>query len=53
MIFCSDPCDECVTNSTCRPQNDGNVNCVCLPGFNGTNCNNFIGLCIHNPCIYE
>ena len=47
----SDPCDECVINSTCEPQSDGSVNCVCPAGYNGTNCNNYIGMCIPNPCM--
>ena len=51
FYFCLDPCDECVSNSTCEPQSDGNVNCVCPTGYNGTNCNNYIGVCIPNPCM--
>ena len=46
-----DPCDECVFNSTCEPQSDGSVNCVCPAGYNGTSCNNYIGMCIPNPCM--
>ena len=52
LTFCSDPCDECVINSTsCEPQNDGSVNCVCPANYNGTSCNNYIGMCIPNPCM--
>ena len=52
LYMCLDPCDECVGNSTgCEPQLDGSVNCVCPTGYNGINCNNYIGVCIPNPCM--
>ena len=52
-IFCIDPCNECVNilNSTCEPQLDGSVNCICPTGYNGTSCDNYIGGCIPNPCM--
>ena len=49
--FYPDPCDECVINSTCEAQPDGSINCVCPTGYNGTNCDNYIGVCIPNPCM--
>ena len=51
FILVTDPCDGCVRNSTCGPQPDGNVVCTCPPGYNGTNCDNFIGLCHSDPCM--
>ena len=48
--FLLDPCNECTINSTCEPQLDGSVNCVCPTGYNGTSCSNYIGQCISNPC---
>ena len=46
-----DPCDKCAINSICKSQFDGSIKCVCPPGYNGTNCNNYIGTCIPNPCM--
>ena len=51
LYFYSDPCNECVINSTCDPQSDGSVNCVCPAGYNGTSCNNYINMCNPNPCM--
>ena len=48
FIFCSDPCDKCVSNSGCEPQSDGSVKCVCPTGYNGTNCNISVGVCDPN-----
>ena len=50
LNFYLDPCDECVSNSTCQPQLDGSVNCVCPTGYGGINCNSYIELCDPNPC---
>ena len=47
----SDLCDDCINNSTCEPQSDGSVNCMCPAGYNGASCNNYNGACIPNPCM--
>ena len=49
----ADPCDECAINSFCKPQLDGSVYCVCPIGYNGTNCDNYIGMCMPNPCMND
>ena len=51
MTSYSDPCGDCVVNSTCVRESDGSVNCICPAGYNGTNCSNYIGMCIPNPCM--
>ena len=45
-----DPCGDCPMDSTCEPQSDGTVLCVCSDGYNGTNCEDYIGFCHSNPC---
>ncbi|XP_065915266.1 uncharacterized protein [Dysidea avara] len=50
ILFITDPCDECVSNSSCDPQSDGSVTCVCPIGYNGSDCDNYIGYCMPNPC---
>lgn len=47
-----DPCNDCPANSTgCEPQSDGSVVCLCPPGYNGSNCGNYIGFCRSDPCL--
>ena len=49
FILVTDPCDGCVRNSTCEPQPDGSVECIC-PGYNGRNCDNYRS-CHSDPCM--
>ena len=50
-LVVTDPCDDCPMNSTCQPQTDGSVVCVCPPGYTGTFCENYNGFCRTDPCL--
>ena len=49
LIF-TDPCIDCPVNSVCQPQSNGSVVCICFDGYNGTNCESYIGFCHSDPC---
>ena len=47
-----DPCGDCPINATsCERQTDGSVVCVCPAGYDGTNCEIYIGFCHSDPCL--
>eukprot|EP00750_Incisomonas_marina_P000180 INCI10162.2.p1 GENE.INCI10162.2~~INCI10162.2.p1 ORF type:complete len:1966 (-),score=295.66 INCI10162.2:62-5959(-) len=47
------PCDAspCQHGGTCTQVTNTTYNCTCVPGFNGTNCQNDYEQCSSNPCL--
>lgn len=48
-------CDACYTfpcqnGATCKPKPLRDYECICAPGYHGTNCEYVIDACYGNPC---